>query len=37
VLNKTITLSRTVTGWTCATTVDQEYAPKGCTGVAPKA
>ena len=37
VLNKTITLSRTTTGWTCATTVDQEYAPKGCTGVAPKA
>ena len=30
VLNKTITLSRTMTGWTCATTVDQEYAPKGC-------
>lgn len=37
VLNKTITLSRTATGWTCATTVDQEYAPKGCAGVAPKA
>jgi type IV pilus assembly protein PilA len=37
VLNKTITLSRTATGWTCATTVDQEYAPKGCTGVVPKA
>ena len=36
VLNKTITLSRTLTGWTCATTVDQDYAPKGCTGVAPK-
>ncbi|MGH8389632.1 MAG: pilin [Pseudomonas sp.] len=37
VLNKTITLSRTVAGWKCDTTVDQEYAPKGCTGVAPKA
>jgi type IV pilus assembly protein PilA len=36
VLNKTITLSRSLTGWTCATTVDQDYAPKGCTGVAPK-
>ena len=35
VLNKTITLSRSLTGWTCATTVDQEYAPKGCTGVTP--
>ncbi|MDR8367534.1 pilin [Pseudomonas sp. JL3] len=35
VLGKTITLSRTLTGgWTCATTVEQEYAPKGCTGVA---
>jgi type IV pilus assembly protein PilA len=36
VLNKTITLSRTLTGWTCATTVDQDYAPKGCTGGVPK-
>lgn len=35
VLNQTITLSRTMTGgWTCATTVNQEYAPKGCTGKA---
>ncbi|MHC8368602.1 pilin [Pseudomonas sp. ZT5P21] len=34
VLAKTITLSRTLAGgWTCATTVLQEYAPKGCTGV----
>jgi type IV pilus assembly protein PilA len=33
VLNKTITLSRSLTGWTCATTVEQQYAPKGCTGV----
>jgi type IV pilus assembly protein PilA len=36
VLNKTITLKRAVTGWTCATTVDQEFAPKGCEGIAPK-
>ncbi|WP_095196578.1 pilin [Pseudomonas sp. Irchel 3A7] len=36
VLNKTITLTRAVTGWTCATTVDQEFAPKGCEGIAPK-
>ena len=33
VLNKTITLTRALTGWTCTTTVDQEYAPKGCTKV----
>ena len=37
VLNKTITLTRSLTGWVCTTGVDQEYAPKGCTGVAPKA
>ncbi|MGF6328687.1 type IV pilus assembly protein PilA [Pseudomonas sp. BS3782 TE3695] len=31
VLSKTVTLSRTLAGgWTCATTVDAEYAPKGC-------
>lgn len=31
VLGKTVTLSRTLAGgWTCATTVDAEYAPKGC-------
>ncbi len=33
VLSKTITLTRSATGWTCATTVLQDYAPKGCTGV----
>ncbi|RON11175.1 prepilin-type N-terminal cleavage/methylation domain-containing protein [Pseudomonas brassicacearum] len=34
VLGKTITLSRSATtGWSCATTVLQDYAPKGCTGV----
>ncbi|KAB0483456.1 type IV pilus assembly protein PilA [Pseudomonas reinekei] len=36
VLNQTITLKRALTGWTCSTTVDQEFAPKGCAGVAPK-
>lgn len=36
VLNKTITLTRAVTGWKCATTVDQEFASKGCEGVVPK-
>jgi type IV pilus assembly protein PilA len=30
VLSKTITLSRTLAGWTCATTVAPDYAPKGC-------
>ncbi|MCE6980869.1 pilin [Pseudomonas frederiksbergensis] len=35
VLSKTITLTRTLAGgWTCATTAEQEYAPKGCTGAA---
>ncbi|WP_347902071.1 pilin [Pseudomonas purpurea] len=33
VLSKTITLTRDVTtGWSCATTALQDYAPKGCTG-----
>ncbi|MHC8341045.1 pilin [Pseudomonas sp. HLT2-19-2] len=30
VLSKTITLTRALTGWTCATTVAPDYAPKGC-------
>ncbi|MGF6398549.1 type IV pilus assembly protein PilA [Pseudomonas frederiksbergensis] len=35
VLGKTITLTRSLaSGWTCATTVEQEYAPKGCTAAA---
>jgi type IV pilus assembly protein PilA len=33
VLSKTITLTRTLTGWTCATTAEKDYAPKGCPGV----
>ncbi|MDI3354619.1 pilin [Pseudomonas sp. UYIF39] len=32
VLSKTITLTRTLTGWTCATTAEKDYAPKGCPG-----
>jgi type IV pilus assembly protein PilA len=31
VVDKTITLTRALTGWTCATTVAPSYAPKGCT------
>lgn len=31
VLSKSITLTRALTGWTCTTTVDAEYAPKACT------
>lgn len=34
VLSKTITLTRSATGWTCASTAEQEYVPKGCTGAA---
>lgn len=32
VLSKTITLTRSATGWTCASTALQEYVPKGCIG-----
>lgn len=32
VLSKTITLTRSATGWTCASTAEQQYVPKGCTG-----
>ena len=34
VLNKTITLTRALTGWTCTTEVDAEYAPKACAAAA---
>ena len=34
VLGKTITLTRATTGWTCASTVQQDFLPKGCTGSA---
>ncbi|WP_095133080.1 pilin [Pseudomonas sp. Irchel s3h14] len=32
VLNKVITLTRSLTGWVCTTTAEQEYAPKACDG-----
>lgn len=32
VLSKTITLTRSATGWACTSTADQEYLPKSCDG-----
>ncbi|QCY10469.1 pilin [Pseudomonas sp. MPC6] len=34
VLNKTITLTRSNTGWVCTSTADQDFLPKGCTTAA---
>ena len=35
VLSKTITLTRDATnGWSCTSTAQQDYVPKGCTGSA---
>ncbi|MDO8403898.1 MAG: pilin [Pseudomonas sp.] len=34
VLGKTVTLTRSTTGWVCTSTAQQDFLPKGCTGSA---
>jgi type IV pilus assembly protein PilA len=34
VLGKTVTLTRSTTGWVCTSTAQQDFLPKGCAGSA---
>ncbi|MFJ7286285.1 pilin [Pseudomonas sp. NPDC099000] len=34
VLGKTVTLTRSTTGWVCTSNAQQDFLPKGCTGSA---